>query len=101
MLTVADFLDHLLRETPSKKLINLRRSYFAHQPADSMKLSGGIDAIKGVYQSLRAVEVRSLYHVTQNGIANTTTRAANWLSMLTFRMQFSGIRRTWSNSLTR
>ena len=58
----ADFLDHLLRETPSKKLINLRRSYFARtgESQDRSLLGGGIEAMKGVYQSLRMAEVWSI-----------------------------------------
>ena len=54
----SDFLDHLLRETPSKKLINLRRSYFARtgETQDRVLLGGGIEAMKGVYQSIRMAE---------------------------------------------
>lgn len=59
LLTLLDFLDHLLRETPSKHLINLRRSYFARDADahDRTLLGGGVEAMKGVYQSLRAAEV--------------------------------------------
>lgn len=44
---------------PSKKLINLRRSYFARHGNrdDRVLLEGGIEAMKGVYQSIRMAEV--------------------------------------------
>ena len=52
-----DFLDHLLRETPSKKLINIRKSYFGKQSGVQRdRLSGGIEAMRGVYQSIRMAE---------------------------------------------
>ena len=59
LILSSDFLDHLLRETPSKKLINLRRSYFARTGAsqDRTLLGGGVEAMKGVYQSIRMAEV--------------------------------------------
>ncbi len=55
----SDFLDHLLRETPSKSLINLRRSYFARHAVSEERtlVGGGIEAMKGVYQSIRLAEV--------------------------------------------
>ena len=57
-----NFLDHLLREDPSKRLTNLRRSYFTPENDEGKQMStigGGVEAIKGVYQSLRLAEVRS------------------------------------------
>lgn len=58
---LSDFLDHLLRETPSKNLINLRRSYFSRTGAsnDRTLLGFGVEAMRGVYQSMRMAEVRS------------------------------------------
>ncbi len=67
ILEAINFLDHLLRETPSKKLINLRRSYFSRtgESQDRKLLGGGVEAIKGVYQTIRMAEVwlrfKSLY----------------------------------------
>lgn len=57
-----NFLDHLLRESPSKTLINLRRSYFARHPITEERtlLGGGIEAMKGVYQSIRLAEGKRL-----------------------------------------
>lgn len=54
-------MDHLLRETPKKVHINLRRSYFARAPDrnDTFDVGNGIEAMKGVYQSLRTAEVSS------------------------------------------
>ena len=60
MLIWPDFLDHLLRETPSKHLINLRRSYFSRnigsEEAERFSVGNGVEAFKGVYQSLRVAE---------------------------------------------
>ena len=49
-----DFLDHLLRDWPSKRLLAIKRSFF--DPANwykSFSLTNGVHAYKGVYQSLR------------------------------------------------
>lgn len=58
-----NFLDHLLREDPSKRLTQLRRSYFEPTPTQGASqlatIGGGVEAIKGVYQSLRMGEVRN------------------------------------------
>ena len=55
-----NFMDHLLRQTPKSNLINLRRSYFNPQPGpgDLMDIGHGVNAIKGIYQSLRICQVR-------------------------------------------
>lgn len=54
VINVITFLDHLLRETPSKKMINLRRSFFDRMTAQRAALGAGVEAMKGVYQSMRA-----------------------------------------------
>lgn len=62
-----DFLDHLLRETPSKTNIAMKQSYFSRKKLGSVgdnlggknDLTGGIEALKGVYQSIRMAEVFS------------------------------------------
>ncbi|KAM3422173.1 hypothetical protein BST61_g2542 [Cercospora zeina] len=53
-LEAINFADHLLRQTPSKKFVSIKRSFFPKggQPND---LGGGVNALKGVYQSLRLV----------------------------------------------
>lgn len=47
------FLDHLLRETPSRNHIALRRSFFDRTTTQRATLGYGIEAMKGVYQSIR------------------------------------------------
>ncbi|WEW55192.1 Protein argonaute [Emydomyces testavorans] len=49
-----NFLDHLLRETPSRTFIPIKRSFFSE---DNPKhdLGGGVFAYKGIYQAIRAV----------------------------------------------
>ena len=67
MLTLQlGFLDHVLRETPSKNLINLRRSYFSRTgpSQDRALLGGGIEAMRGIYQSIRMAEVWQPTHFT-------------------------------------
>lgn len=51
------FLDHLLRETPSHRHIAVKRSYFGRTTEERMILGSGIEAMKGVYQSIRAAQV--------------------------------------------
>ncbi|KAK9387314.1 Piwi domain-containing protein [Lipomyces mesembrius] len=50
VLAAINFLDHLLRETPSKRLIAIKRSFFQSQGASP--LDGGVEAWKGIFQSL-------------------------------------------------
>lgn len=52
-------------------------------------LGGGIEAMKGVYQSIRMAEVFSPTFWTRK-ITDKYIRAANWLSTLTSRTQHSG-----------
>lgn len=62
-----DFLDHLLREMPSKTQIAMKQSYFSRKKLGSVRdnlggkndLTGGIEALKGVYQSIRMAQVFS------------------------------------------
>ncbi|KAG8529183.1 uncharacterized protein KY384_005818 [Bacidia gigantensis] len=72
-----NFLDHLLREHPSKHLINLRRSYF-QQPEEFKGdirplftgIGNGVEAWRGVYQSLRMAEGKKL--VVNVDVSNAT-----------------------------
>lgn len=57
VISAITFLDHLLRETPSRNAINIRRSYFARLGADRAQLGQGVEALKGVYQSMRVAQV--------------------------------------------
>ncbi|KAF2096831.1 Piwi-domain-containing protein [Rhizodiscina lignyota] len=51
-LEAINFFDHLMRQTPSSKFFQLKRSFFA-QGNDRLKLGGAVEAFKGVYASLR------------------------------------------------
>ncbi|KAF2859346.1 Piwi-domain-containing protein [Piedraia hortae CBS 480.64] len=54
ILEAITFFDHMLRETPSKKLTSIKRSFFA--PEDKRtSLGRGVEAYRGVYQSLRII----------------------------------------------
>ena len=51
-----NFLDHVLRESPAQRLFNFRRAYFPRSGGQKVDLSGGVEAVRGVYQSIRTVE---------------------------------------------
>jgi eukaryotic translation initiation factor 2C len=51
-----DFLDHLLRETPSTRFLALKRSFF-HENNPKMHLGAGVYAYTGIYQAIRMVHV--------------------------------------------
>lgn len=55
----AGFLDHLMREYPSKQYTAIKRQFFSRgnsrHPLDNV-----IEAMKGVYSSLRLCDVRSI-----------------------------------------
>ena len=57
VISAITFLDHLLREMPSRNAINIRRSYFDRQGPDRANLGQGVEAMKGVYQSKRPAQV--------------------------------------------
>ena len=57
VISAITFLDHLLREMPSRNAINIRRSYFDRAGPDRAGLGQGVEAMKGVYQSMRAAQV--------------------------------------------
>lgn len=65
-----NFMDHLLRETPSSnpQFINVRRSIFKRQ-GQRADLGGGIEVWRGVYQSMRLAEGKKL--IINLDVANT------------------------------
>lgn len=53
-LEAINFADHLLRFTPSQRYTAIRRAFFKHGfLPERYNLGGGVEAFKGVYQSLR------------------------------------------------
>ena len=83
---LSDFLDHLLRETPSKRLINHRRSYFSRMldNGDRTLVGFGVEALKGIYQSLRLVEGRKL--VINADVSNSCFWQESTLDHLAFSL---------------
>ncbi|KAL9030315.1 MAG: hypothetical protein Q9196_001543 [Gyalolechia fulgens] len=65
-----NFLDHLIREYPSKTLVGVKRSYFHPKLGDLDNIGGGIDAMRGVYQSIRMAEGKRL--VVNIDVSHTT-----------------------------
>lgn len=54
ILEAINFMDHLLRESPSKNFTAIKRSFF--QKGESrFELGNGVEAFKGAYQTLRMV----------------------------------------------
>ena len=51
-------LDHLLREQPSKNMIQLKKSFFS-PTSQRMNLGKGVEAWKGVFASLRPVALKN------------------------------------------
>ncbi|GAB7357459.1 hypothetical protein MBLNU459_g0002t1 [Dothideomycetes sp. NU459] len=58
-LEAITFADHLMRESPSQRLTQIKRSFFARGQSRHT-LGGGIEAFKGVYQSIRVAHPSSL-----------------------------------------
>lgn len=56
VINAITFLHHLLRETPSKnkEIISLKSSFFDRRTNQRAGLGFGVEAMKGVYQSIRA-----------------------------------------------
>jgi len=84
ILEAINFLDHLLRETPSKNLINIKRSYFARKPGGRALLGGGVEAMKGVYQSIRAAQCKTL--VVNVDVSNSTFWHESSFAQLAFQV---------------
>ena len=70
VLMAINFLDHLLRETPSKSNIAIKRSFFKYGSTDCADLGRGIEAMKGIYQSLRLAQGGKL--ICNVDVSNTT-----------------------------
>ncbi|KAH0537257.1 hypothetical protein FGG08_005919 [Glutinoglossum americanum] len=54
-----NFLDHLMRETPGSKYTTVKQSFFK-KGQERKVLGGGVEAFKGVYQSIRPTQGKSL-----------------------------------------
>jgi eukaryotic translation initiation factor 2C len=66
------FLDHLMREGPSQRYTALKRSFFPHGQ-QRVPLGGGIEALKGVFASMRMVNLDGTGRLAVNlDVANGT-----------------------------
>ena len=83
-LEAITFLDHLLRELPSQKFTQQKRNFFRRGNTRTL-LGGGIEAMKGVYASMRPVSAGISPHRGQLSVnvdvANTTFWAAQPLHL--------------------
>ncbi|KAL3426357.1 eukaryotic translation initiation factor 2c [Phlyctema vagabunda] len=57
VLEAITFLDHLLRQSPQEQFTSIKRSYFA-RGRERKKLDYCIEAMKGVYSSLRLCDIK-------------------------------------------
>ena len=46
-----------MRVTPSKTMIPIKRSFFHQQMVARESISSGLEALKGIYQSIRLAQV--------------------------------------------
>lgn len=90
VLMAINFLDHLLRETPSKNNIVIKRSFFNHGTDERKLLGSGVEAMKGLYQSLRIAQGGRL--VCNVDVSNTTFWNAT--SFMVLVQQLTGARDT-------
>lgn len=51
-----DFLDHLLRDWPAKRLLAIKRSFYDPTFSGGKALGNAVFAFKGIYQSLRMAQ---------------------------------------------
>ncbi|KAL9121776.1 MAG: hypothetical protein Q9187_001664 [Circinaria calcarea] len=70
VLEAISFLDHLLREDPSKRMIAIKRSFFHSKITARASIGGGVEAMKGVYQSIRAAQGGKL--IVNVDVSNST-----------------------------
>ncbi|TID14019.1 Piwi-domain-containing protein [Venturia nashicola] len=72
MLESMSFLDHLIREQPSQKFTQIKKSFFADGQA-RFSLGNGIEAFKGVFASMRMVNTMTGPQLSINvDVANGT-----------------------------
>ncbi|KAH8727196.1 Piwi domain-containing protein [Phaeosphaeriaceae sp. PMI808] len=53
-IDIINFLDHVMREWPSQRYTQIKKSFFEHDQ-QRFDLGGGVEAFKGVFASLRTV----------------------------------------------
>ncbi|KAI9781022.1 MAG: hypothetical protein M1816_002587 [Peltula sp. TS41687] len=55
VLIAINFLDHLIRHSPSQRLTSIKQSFFT-RGADHYPLGGGAEAFKGIFQTIRTCQ---------------------------------------------
>jgi eukaryotic translation initiation factor 2C len=107
-----NFLDHVLREEPSRKYTQIKKSFF-QRGEQRFDLGGGIEAFKGVFSSLRPVYNGNLERTLSLNVdvANGTfwrsqelTRAVGQVfncNPAQFQQRFRDAKRDWRKSVLR
>ena len=96
VLESINFIDHLMRLTPSKNLIAIKRSFYkkSFEPFEISRVGAGVLAARGVYQSLRIGQVRSLAMLTTGRLISMVlrreTRKRSWSSTQMCQTHASG-----------
>ncbi|KAH9826384.1 putative argonaute family protein [Teratosphaeria destructans] len=86
VLESINFLDHLLREWPRLNLTSIKRSFFQHGKTRNT-LGAGVEAFKGVYQSIHVVHGANGGVLSVNvDVANGTFWTAQPLSLAAFQI---------------
>lgn len=57
VIEIISFLDHLMRETPSKKYKSIKRSFYRFNEQNRTSLGNGIETTRGAYASMRIVNL--------------------------------------------
>ena len=78
-LTSSDFLDHVMREGPSKNYTLIKRSFFT-RGANSHALDNVIVAMKGAYASLRLCNVSLFFQLIRLVVNVNLAQGLNWRS---------------------
>lgn len=72
-LEAINFLDHLMREMPSRNYVSIKKSFFKERGEKRMLLGDGIEAQKGVFASMRIATIDNRPQLSVNvDVANGT-----------------------------
>ncbi|KAL8688577.1 MAG: hypothetical protein Q9218_005546 [Villophora microphyllina] len=97
VIDAINFLDHLIREGPSKKHINIKKSYFDRDHGATFELGDGVEAMRGVYQSIRMAEGKRL--VINVDVSHTTfwrrSSFPSIVNQLSHHKDFDSLQNNW------
>ncbi|KAI4257471.1 MAG: hypothetical protein LQ352_001635 [Teloschistes flavicans] len=96
VIDAINFLDHLIRENPSKNHLNIKKSYFDRDSGAIADLTEGVEAMRGVYQSIRMAEGKRL--VINVDVSHTTFwRRSSFPSLINQLSRFHDLEQLQNN----